>query len=50
MNSPFLALATNSYHSSVELTIFSLRVAGTCSILGVINFISTVLNHEYFYS
>nr|AUT77301.1 cytochrome c oxidase subunit I [Polyrhachis dives] len=39
-------LASNIFHSgpSVDLTIFSLHIAGMSSILGAINFISTILN------
>lgn len=39
-------LATNIYHRgpSIDLTIFSLHIAGASSILGAINFISTILN------
>lgn len=39
-------LASNVFHNgpSVDLTIFSLHIAGMSSILGAINFISTILN------
>nr|YP_010034063.1 cytochrome c oxidase subunit I [Colobopsis nipponica]QOW83438.1 cytochrome c oxidase subunit I [Colobopsis nipponica] len=39
-------LSTNIFHNgpSVDLTIFSLHIAGMSSILGAINFISTILN------
>nr|YP_009648510.1 cytochrome c oxidase subunit I [Camponotus concavus]QCE31797.1 cytochrome c oxidase subunit I [Camponotus concavus] len=39
-------LASNTFHSgpSIDLTIFSLHIAGMSSILGAINFISTILN------
>jgi len=39
-------LATNTYHNgpSIDLTIFSLHIAGISSIIGAINFISTILN------
>lgn len=39
-------LASNTFHRgpSVDLTIFSLHIAGISSIIGAINFISTILN------
>lgn len=39
-------LASNSFHRgpSIDLTIFSLHIAGMSSILGAINFISTIIN------
>ncbi|KYQ55643.1 Cytochrome c oxidase subunit 1 [Trachymyrmex zeteki] len=39
-------LASNVFHSgpSVDLTIFSLHIAGLSSILGAINFITTIIN------
>nr|DAC76832.1 TPA_asm: cytochrome c oxidase subunit I [Pseudomyrmex peperi] len=39
-------LASNIFHSgaSVDLTIFSLHIAGVSSIMGAINFISTIIN------
>nr|YP_009521621.1 cytochrome c oxidase subunit I [Anoplolepis gracilipes]AXP85342.1 cytochrome c oxidase subunit I [Anoplolepis gracilipes] len=46
-------LASNMFHNgpSVDLTIFSLHIAGMSSILGAINFISTILNmHHKFLS
>nr|QYF07856.1 cytochrome c oxidase subunit I [Stigmatomma silvestrii] len=42
-------LSSNIYHSgsSIDLTIFSLHIAGMSSILGAINFISTILNMHH---
>nr|YP_009115369.1 cytochrome c oxidase subunit I [Formica fusca]YP_009128555.1 cytochrome c oxidase subunit I [Formica selysi]AJP76854.1 cytochrome c oxidase subunit I [Formica selysi]QNV11967.1 cytochrome c oxidase subunit I [Formica fusca]CEF49528.1 cytochrome c oxidase subunit I [Formica fusca] len=42
-------LASNIFHNgpSVDLTIFSLHIAGMSSILGAINFISTILNMHH---
>nr|YP_010277824.1 cytochrome c oxidase subunit I [Cataglyphis aenescens]UHY95028.1 cytochrome c oxidase subunit I [Cataglyphis aenescens] len=42
-------LASNIFHGgpSVDLTIFSLHIAGMSSILGAINFISTILNMHH---
>nr|YP_009905700.1 cytochrome c oxidase subunit I [Aphaenogaster famelica]QGW36312.1 cytochrome c oxidase subunit I [Aphaenogaster famelica] len=42
-------LASNVFHSgpSVDLSIFSLHIAGMSSILGAINFISTILNMHH---
>jgi len=43
-------LASNLAHSggSVDLAIFSLHLAGVSSILGAINFITTVINMRWF--
>ncbi|RLU14633.1 cox1 (mitochondrion) [Ooceraea biroi] len=42
-------LANNIYHSgsSVDLTIFSLHIAGMSSIMGAINFIATIINMHH---
>nr|QYF07843.1 cytochrome c oxidase subunit I [Proceratium itoi] len=42
-------LSANMYHSgpSIDLTIFSLHIAGMSSIMGAINFISTILNMHH---
>nr|YP_010341263.1 cytochrome c oxidase subunit I [Stenamma diecki]UNZ99524.1 cytochrome c oxidase subunit I [Stenamma diecki] len=42
-------LASNIFHSgpSIDLSIFSLHIAGMSSILGAINFISTILNMHH---
>nr|QBG38584.1 cytochrome c oxidase subunit I [Acropyga donisthorpei] len=42
-------LASNIFHNgpSIELTIFSLHIAGMSSILGAINFISSILNMKH---
>uniref|UniRef100_A0A2L2P7F3 Cytochrome c oxidase subunit 1 n=2 Tax=Ectatomma TaxID=57108 RepID=A0A2L2P7F3_9HYME len=42
-------LASNVFHSgpSIDLTIFSLHIAGMSSILGAINFISTIMNMHH---
>nr|WKU62214.1 cytochrome c oxidase subunit I [Pheidole sulcaticeps] len=42
-------LASNTFHSgaSIDLSIFSLHIAGMSSILGAINFISTIINMHH---
>nr|AWN56359.1 cytochrome c oxidase subunit 1 [Pheidole tristis] len=42
-------LASNMFHSgaSIDLSIFSLHIAGMSSILGAINFISTIINMHH---